>query len=69
MKMKLTTSEKAIRLASALHNFCIRNLKNKCRGCPFAVIHGCVLYGHPCDWEEKIKEAKLFVVDGREKDG
>ena len=32
--------------------------KAKCKGCPFKTFPGCSLYGHPINWDDKIKEMK-----------
>ena len=48
-----------LRAATALFNACTKSYKeNSCKGCPFGVTHGCDLYGHPIEWEKKLKEAK-----------
>ena len=57
----MDTKAKMLRLASALHNACVKNYKKKnCDGCPFTVspYGGCNLYEHPLEWERKLKEAK-----------
>jgi hypothetical protein len=48
-----------LRAATALHNACVKSYKeNRCNGCLFKVDVGCSLYGHPIEWEDKLKEAK-----------
>jgi len=60
--MKIETAEQTkknmIRVASAMRNSCVKTLKNNCKGCPFSVMHGCHLYGHPYEWDDTIKAAK-----------
>ena len=54
---------KVLRLATALHNTCFKAWKNRrydggCEGCQFYLPHGCDLYGHALEWQEKIDNAK-----------
>jgi hypothetical protein len=52
-----------LRAATALYNACEKSYKeNQCKGCPFDVPYGCNLYGHPVDWEEKLKSIKKAGV-------
>jgi hypothetical protein len=45
------------RTAVAMYNACIKSYKdNNCNGCPFKVINGCNLYGHPIEWKDKINQ-------------
>ena len=47
--------------ATALYNACnVARKENRCKGCPFALPHGCDLYGHPIEWEDKLCKAKLL---------
>lgn len=49
-----------LKKAVALHNACKKNnQEGKCKECPFNVTFGCKLYGHPIDWDEKLKDAKV----------
>lgn len=51
-----------LRAATALHNACVRAYKeDRCNGCPFSVCYGCILHGHPIEWEDKLKDAKESV--------
>ena len=54
---------KVLRLATALHNTCVNAWKNRrsaggCEECPFYLSHGCDLYGHALEWQEKIDNEK-----------
>lgn len=47
------------RAVMALYNACNKSYyENSCKGCPFNVLMGCNLYGHPIEWNDKIKELK-----------
>ena len=46
------------RAATTMYNACKKSCKeNNCTGCPFKT-HGCSLYGHPIEWEDKMREFK-----------
>lgn len=52
-------AKKITRLATALHNACNATYRSRqCNQCPFNIQFGCTLYGHPIEWEDKLKEAK-----------
>ncbi|MCE5220193.1 MAG: hypothetical protein LLF98_02700 [Clostridium sp.] len=47
------------RAVTAMYNACKTSYAdNGCKGCPFSVSIGCKLYGHPIEWEDKVKELK-----------
>jgi hypothetical protein len=62
----MTEEEKAaevrkrmLRASVLVYNACMTTIKEReCKFCPFSVSMGCILYGHPCEWQDKIKEAK-----------
>ena len=44
------------RAVNSMYNACKEiNEKARCKGCPFKTFGGCELYGHPLNWQDKIK--------------
>ena len=55
IKKKVKTRIK--RAVKSMHKACTEiSEQAKCNGCPFKTWHGCTLYGHPLNWDDKIKE-------------
>lgn len=52
--------KRILRSATALFKACKKSYEeNRCKGCPFNVIHGCSLYSHPIEWESLLKSVKI----------
>jgi hypothetical protein len=51
--------KRILKSAMALYNACSKTYEERrCKECPFSVIMGCNLFGHPIEWKEKLKTAK-----------